>query len=55
VKESRERVLGALYSNQCEILDKKVIINLSPSEQRKNSPIFDLAMAIDLWVVPVTT
>ncbi|MFA1820125.1 magnesium chelatase domain-containing protein [Virgibacillus oceani] len=30
----------------CEIRDKKIVINLSPGEQKKNSPIFDLAMAI---------
>lgn len=46
VKESKVRVMGALYANGCEVPDKKVIINLSPAEQKKNSPIFDLAMAI---------
>ncbi|RKQ34269.1 YifB family Mg chelatase-like AAA ATPase [Oceanobacillus halophilus] len=46
VKESKDRVMGALYANDCEIRDQKVIINLSPAEQKKNSPIFDLAMAI---------
>ncbi|WP_068675255.1 YifB family Mg chelatase-like AAA ATPase [Oceanobacillus sp. Castelsardo] len=46
VKESKDRVMGALYANGCEVLDKKIIINLSPAEQKKNSPIFDLAMAI---------
>ncbi|MDC3412035.1 YifB family Mg chelatase-like AAA ATPase [Terrihalobacillus insolitus] len=46
VKESKDRVMAALYANNCWIKGKKVIINLSPSEQRKNSPIFDLAMAI---------
>ncbi|WP_068675261.1 YifB family Mg chelatase-like AAA ATPase [Oceanobacillus sp. Castelsardo] len=46
VKESKDRVMGALYANDCEILDRKIIINLSPAEQKKNSPIFDLAMAI---------
>ncbi len=35
----------ALYTNDCQILNKKIIINLSPAEQKKNSPIFDLAMA----------
>ncbi|WEG13399.1 YifB family Mg chelatase-like AAA ATPase [Pullulanibacillus sp. KACC 23026] len=48
VKESRERVLATLYAYGCEVLDKKIIVNLSPSEQRKNSPIFDLAMAIGI-------
>lgn len=46
VKESKDRVMGALYAYECEIPDKKVIINLSPAEQRKNSSLFDLAMAI---------
>ncbi|MCT2537158.1 YifB family Mg chelatase-like AAA ATPase [Aquibacillus koreensis] len=46
VKESKDRVMSALYANDCQIPDKKVIINLSPAEQQKNSPIFDLAMAI---------
>lgn len=46
VKESKDRVMGALYANDCEVPDKRIIINLSPAEQKKNSPIFDLAMAI---------
>ncbi|MFY3790509.1 YifB family Mg chelatase-like AAA ATPase [Ureibacillus sp. MALMAid1270] len=46
VKESRERVMAALYSYDCQIIDQKVVIHLSPAEQKKNSPIFDLAMAI---------
>ncbi|WP_082918175.1 magnesium chelatase domain-containing protein [Oceanobacillus sp. Castelsardo] len=48
VKESKDRVMAALYLNDCQILDKKIIINLSPAEQKKNSPIFDLAMAIGI-------
>lgn len=46
VKESRDRVMAALYSYDCQIIDDKVVIHLSPAEQKKNSPIFDLAMAI---------
>lgn len=46
VKESKDRVMAALYANDCQIPDKKVVINLSPAELKKNSPIFDLAMAI---------
>lgn len=45
VKESKDRVMAALYANECEVPDKKIVINLSPAEQKKNSPIFDLAMA----------
>ncbi|RDW21442.1 magnesium chelatase [Oceanobacillus arenosus] len=48
VKESKDRVMAALYANDCQIPDKKIIINLSPAEQKKNSPIFDLAMAIGI-------
>lgn len=48
VKESKDRVLAALYTNGCRIEDKKIIINLSPAEKKKNSPNFDLAMAIGI-------
>lgn len=48
VKESKDRVMAALYVNDCEVPDKKIVINLSPAEQKKNSPIFDLAMAIGI-------
>lgn len=40
--------MAALYANGCQIPDKKIVINLSPTEQKKNSPIFDLAMAIGI-------
>ncbi|MBM7570063.1 YifB family Mg chelatase-like AAA ATPase [Aquibacillus albus] len=45
VKEAKVRVMSALFANNCHI-PQKVVINLSPAEQRKNSPIFDLAIAI---------
>lgn len=48
VKESKDRVMAALYAYDCEIPDKKIIVNLSPTEERKNSPFFDLAMAIGI-------
>lgn len=48
VKESKDSVMAALYANGCEVPDKKIIINLSPAEEKKNSPIFDLAMVIGL-------
>ncbi|WP_010531747.1 magnesium chelatase domain-containing protein [Lentibacillus jeotgali] len=51
VKESKNRVIAALYANDCEVPDKKVVINLSPAEQKKNSPIFDLAMAIGIMIL----
>ncbi|WP_019377563.1 YifB family Mg chelatase-like AAA ATPase [Virgibacillus halodenitrificans] len=48
VKESKDRVMAALYANDCQIPDKKIIVHLSPAGQKKNSPIFDLAMAIGI-------
>jgi magnesium chelatase family protein len=46
VKEAKERVSASLYSLGCDFFDKKIIIHLSPSERKKNSPMFDLAMAV---------
>ncbi|KSU60390.1 magnesium chelatase [[Bacillus] enclensis] len=46
VKESKERVSAALRSLGFSLVDMKVIINLSPAEQKKNGPLFDLAIAI---------
>lgn len=46
VKESRERVLAALGYFAADMTDQKMVVNLSPSEQKKNGPLFDLAIAI---------
>jgi magnesium chelatase family protein len=46
VKESRERVIAALSHFGEDVTDQKVVVNLSPPEQKKNGPLFDLAMAI---------
>ncbi|MGM0842283.1 MAG: YifB family Mg chelatase-like AAA ATPase [Bacillota bacterium] len=46
VKESRERVSAALRSLGFPLVDMKVVINLSPAEQKKNGPLFDLVIAI---------
>jgi magnesium chelatase family protein len=46
VKESKERVLSAIRTLGCDTTEQKIIVNLSPSEQKKNGPLFDLAMAI---------
>lgn len=48
VKESKERVSVALHSYGHQLVDQKTIVNLSPSEQKKNGPIFDLPMAIGI-------
>nr|WP_246629150.1 magnesium chelatase domain-containing protein [Mesobacillus maritimus] len=46
VKESRERVIAALSHFGADVTDQKVVVNLSPSEQKKNGPLFDLAIGI---------
>jgi magnesium chelatase family protein len=46
VKESRERVIAALSQFGEDVTDQKVVVNLSPPEQKKNGPLFDLAIAI---------
>ena len=48
VKESKERVLSAMHTLDCDMTDQKIVVNLSPSEQKKNSPFFDLAIAIGI-------
>jgi magnesium chelatase family protein len=48
VKESKERVTAALYSLGHPLVDYKTVVNLSPSEQKKNGPLFDLPMAIGI-------
>jgi magnesium chelatase family protein len=46
VKESKDRITATLLSMGISLADQKIIISLSPSEQKKNGPMFDLAMAI---------
>ncbi|MEW8972115.1 MAG: YifB family Mg chelatase-like AAA ATPase [Mesobacillus sp.] len=48
VKESKERVSAALHTLGFPLVEKKVIINLSPAEQKKNGPLFDLAIALGI-------
>ncbi|MDC3418654.1 YifB family Mg chelatase-like AAA ATPase [Aquibacillus salsiterrae] len=46
VKESRERVLSSLILMGCNVSNEKVIVQLSPPEQRKMGPFFDIAIAL---------
>lgn len=47
VKESKQRVMAALMSlPNVHLFEKKILVNLSPTEHKKNGPFFDLAMAI---------
>lgn len=46
VKESKERVLSSMQSLGGDVSEHKIVVKLSPSEQKKNGPFFDLAMGI---------
>ena len=35
VKESKERVLSTIRTLDCDVTDQKIVVNLSPSEQKK--------------------
>ncbi len=46
VKESKERIIAALRSLGYTLSGQKVVINLSPADQKKMGSMFDLPMAI---------
>jgi len=48
VKESKERIIAALSSLGYVLSGNKIIINLSPADQKKIGPMFDFPMAIGL-------
>ena len=50
VKESKERVLSTVRTQKCDVTDQKIVVNLSPSDQKKNAPFFDLAMALGVLI-----
>ncbi len=51
VRESKQRVASALYSSGYPLTGQKITINLSPSELRKNGPLYDLPMAIGILLI----
>ena len=48
VKESKQRITAAFQSLNVFLHQQKIIINLSPPEQKKNGPMFDLPIAIGI-------
>lgn len=46
VKESRERIKSAITNSNLKFPNKKIVINLSPSDIRKEGSHFDLAIAL---------
>lgn len=48
VQESRERVKAALKNSGFAFPVRKIVINLTPADQRKEGPIFDLPISIGI-------
>lgn len=48
VKESKERVRSAIKNSGFEYPTKKITVNLAPADQRKEGPMYDLAIAVGL-------
>jgi magnesium chelatase family protein len=48
VKESKQRITAAFQTMGYVIHHQKMIVNLSPAEQKKNGPLFDLPIAIGI-------
>lgn len=50
VKESKERVKTAIRNSNIEFLSRRVIVNLSPANTRKEGSMFDLPIAIGILI-----
>lgn len=50
VKESKERVKTAIKNSNIEFLSRKVIVNLSPANTKKEGSMFDLPIAIGILI-----
>lgn len=50
IKESKERVLTAIKNSNIQILSKKIIVNLSPANIKKEGSVFDLPIAVGILI-----
>lgn len=50
VREAKERVKTAIKNSGFKLMSRKIVINLAPVNTKKESPIFDLAMAVAILV-----
>ena len=50
VKESKERVKTAIKNSNIEFLSRKIIVNLSPANTKKEGSMFDLPIAIGILI-----
>lgn len=48
VREAKQRINAAFHSLDYFLYKQKFIINLSPAEQKKNGPLYDLPMAVGI-------
>jgi len=47
-REAKDRLIPALTNSGYSFLNDEIVINLSPADQRKEGPLFDLPMAVGL-------
>jgi len=50
VKESRERVKTAIRNSNIEFLSRRIVVNLSPANTRKEGSMFDLPIAVGILI-----
>ena len=50
VKESKERVKTAIKNSNIEFLSRRIVVNLSPANTRKEGSMFDLPIAIGILI-----
>ncbi len=50
VKESKERVKTAIRNSNIEFLSRKIIVNLSPANTKKEGSMFDLPISIGILI-----
>lgn len=50
VKESKERVKTAIRNSNIEFLSRRVVVNLSPANTRKEGSMFDLPIAVAILI-----
>lgn len=50
VKESKERVKTAIRNSHIEFLSRRIVVNLSPANTRKEGSMFDLPIAIGILI-----
>lgn len=50
VKEAKERVKTAIRNSQVEFLSRKIVVNLSPANTKKEGSMFDLPIAVGILI-----